>query len=103
MNLQEAILKSLEEIGKPVSTEDLYNYIIKKNYYEFSGETPKNTLSSRLGDFIRKGDIRVKREKINNAFYYSLTKNEDTINDEGLNENKKIKMITLKKRTCIFY
>jgi hypothetical protein len=98
MNLQEAILKSLEEIGKPVTTEDLFNYIIRKNYYEFSGETPKNTLSSRLGDFIRKGDIRVKREKINNAFYYSLTKNEDTINDDGLNENEKSKNDNFKEK-----
>jgi len=91
MNLQEAILKSLEEIGKPVSTEDLYNYIIKKNYFKFSGETPKNTLSSRLGDFIRDGDKRVKREKINKTYYYSLNKNEGTNNYDSFNENEKSK------------
>ncbi len=81
MTIKEAILKSLEEMQLPANAKDIYDYILKKNYFVFDGLTPENTISARLGDFIRLGDTRVKRIKqTNGTFSYYLTKKEDSIN-----------------------
>ncbi|MCD8289449.1 MAG: restriction endonuclease [Prevotella sp.] len=77
--LKEALLKSLEEIDSGTATE-VYQRIVEKNYFEFSGKTPVDTVQSRLGDFIRQGDARVKRVKDGSkAYRYYLAKNEDTM------------------------
>jgi len=55
MTIKEAILKSLEDLQQPSSTDIVYTHIINKSYYNFlKGKTPKNTISAQLGDFIRK-------------------------------------------------
>jgi hypothetical protein len=55
---------------------EIYNHIVKNNYYEFVvGKTPASTVSALLGDFIRNGDTRVKRIKQDGGTYsYYLTK-----------------------------
>lgn len=41
MKLNEAILKSLEDIGQLTNYSDVYNNIIKNNYYDFGdAKTP---------------------------------------------------------------
>ena len=62
MTIKEAILRSLEDLKNPITHLDIYQNIIKKNYYNFvNAKTPEATISAQLGDFIRKGDTRVKR------------------------------------------
>jgi hypothetical protein len=63
MTIKEAILKSLEDLRKLATHNDIYEHIIKSKYYQFNGDAPKNQVSSRLGSFIRKNDQRVKRIK----------------------------------------
>ena len=93
MTIKEAILKSLNGLEKPSTHSDIYHYIIQFNYYKFQGKTPEATISSRLGDFIRNGDSRVKRTKGNGNFYlYYLAKFEHEL-DVGnmiIDVNKKI-------------
>ena len=41
MTLKESILLSLEEINKPSTYLDIYNYIIEKKYFDFgNSKTP---------------------------------------------------------------
>lgn len=81
MTIKEAILQSLEDIGRPTTYTEVYNHIIKHNYYNFKdNKTPPNTISAQLGRFIRRGDTRVKRIKqAGETYSYYLTKNEENI------------------------
>src|ERR1035437_7122109 len=81
MTIKEAILKSLDDINGIAKTADIYNHIVRKRYYDFgAAKTPAQTVSALLGDFIRKGDTRVKRVKQTGGTYsYYLTKNEHNI------------------------
>ncbi len=76
MTIKEAILKSLEDLGKIVNYMDVYKHIAAKNYYDFGqAKTPSSTISALLGDFVRKGDVRVRRIKEEGGTYsYYLTK-----------------------------
>jgi hypothetical protein len=81
MTVKEAIIKSLDEINDLTTYMVVYNHIIANNYYNFgTAKTPASTISALLGDFIRKGDTRVKRMKKEDGTYaYYLTKNEQSI------------------------
>ncbi|MBL4730166.1 MAG: hypothetical protein JKY28_02050 [Sulfurimonas sp.] len=81
MTIKEAILQSLEELKKVVTHQEIYEYIVNHSYYEFTkGKTPARTVSALLGDFIRKGDDRIKRIKGDGNFYlYYLSKYEESI------------------------
>lgn len=95
MTIKEAILKSLEEIGGLTNYNDVTNHIISKKYIDFKdAKTPSATVSALLGDFIRLGDTRVKRIKKSGAYFYYLTKNEQTVEIEILSED--IDLITTK-------
>jgi hypothetical protein len=89
MTIKEAIIKSLKDLNKLANSNEICDYILGHNYYEFSGKTPPATVSAQLGDFIRNGDTRVKRIKRNNGTYsYYLTKNEQNIDiDILISEN----------------
>ena len=53
MIIKEAILKSLEELKTLANNVQVYDHIVKNNYYEFTqGKTPKSTISAQLGEFI---------------------------------------------------
>ena len=86
MTLKEAILKSLEDINNITNHWNVLNHIKTQNYYDFgNAKTPEATISAALGDFIRKGDSRVKRIKQDGKSYsYYLTKNEQNIGIEIL-------------------
>ena len=60
MTIKEAVLKSLDEIQKPIGSFELCDYILSKKYVEFKGKTPHNTVSAHLTDFIYKNDKSVK-------------------------------------------
>jgi hypothetical protein len=81
MTVKEAILKSLDEIGGLTNSNDVTSYIISKKYYDFKDtKIPSATVSAQLGDFLRLGDTRVKRIKMDGGIYgYYLTKNEQNI------------------------
>ncbi len=97
MTIKEAILKSLEDLKKPVTHWDIYENIKNKNYRDFAeAKTPEATISAQLGDFIRKGDTRVKRIKGDGNYYlYYLPKYQDELGlyrttEEKHNTNTKI-------------
>jgi len=84
MTIKEAILKSLDELKNMANNGQLYDFIIKNNYYNFgNAKTPKSTISAQLGEFIRNDDTRIKRVKgKSSVFYYYLAKYEQDINIE---------------------
>jgi hypothetical protein len=111
MTIKEAILKSLDDINDLTTYMDIYNHIVKNNYYDFgTAKTPASTISALLGDFIRNSDTRVKRLKQEGGTYsYYLTKNEQNIGIDvlaGINESVKasdkssasVKYITYEER-----
>lgn len=95
MTLKEAVLKSLEEINELTNYLEVYNHIVDKNYYDFGeAKTPGSTISAVLGEFIRKGDTRVKRIKQQGGTYtYYLTKNEQNISIDVLSGETEVKSI----------
>ncbi len=84
MTLNEAILKSLDDIKELTNYMAVYTHIVKNSYYDFgTAQTPASTISALLGNFIRNGDTRVKRIKQPGGNYsYYLTKNEQNIGIE---------------------
>jgi hypothetical protein len=86
MIAKEAILKSLEDLGGLSNSQMVYEHTIKNNYCDWTNaKTPLNTISARLGAFIRDGDTRVKRIKKDRVYFYYLSKleSEITFDDEG--------------------
>ena len=63
MTIKEAVLKSLDEIQKPIGSFELCDYILSKNMLNLKTKLPHNTVSAHLTDFIYKNDKRVKRVK----------------------------------------
>lgn len=87
MTVKEAIVKSLDELMKVANSIELCDYILEKKYADFTGKTPAGTVSAQLGDFIRKGDKRVKRIKQPGGNYgYYLTKFEQDLNIDSATE-----------------
>jgi len=88
MTIKEAILRSLEDLQQPATYLEIYKHIMDRNYYPHfeSKETPTNTVSAQLGDFIRKSDTRVKRIKLpTGTLGYYLTKLEQNIGIDKIN------------------
>lgn len=81
MTLKEAILKSLEDLGGLANYAEVLTQIQTKKYFDFgTSKTPGSSVSSDLGELIRKGDTRIKRIKQSGGTYsYYLTKNEQNI------------------------
>lgn len=81
MTIKEAILKSLEDMQKLATHWDILRHIQTYKYYDFKrAKTPETIISSLLGDFIRKGDSRVKRLKQGRSYKYYLTSYEESLN-----------------------
>ena len=85
MIIKDAILQSLDDLGSLANNGQVYDHIVKNNYYKFEhGKTPKATISAQLGEFIRKNDVRVKRVKGKGKNYlYYLSKYEEELNIEN--------------------
>jgi len=101
MTIKEAILKSLDEINDLTNYMDVYNHIVKNNFYDFGpAKTAASTISALLGDFIRNGDTRVKRIKQQGGTYaYYLTKNEQNIAIDVLSGETETEITLPKKPT----
>ena len=85
MKLNDAMIKSLDEIKVPTDYQAVLKHIIDHHYYDFgNAKTPDQTISAGLGNFIRNKDTRVKRMKRGNRYYYYLTKHESSIGIENL-------------------
>lgn len=99
MTIKEAIFKSLDDIKGLTTYSEVCNHIIKNNYYDFgAAKTPPATISALLGDFIRIGDTRVKRIKIEGGSYaYYLTKNEQSIGIDIITDAAESAIATVKK------
>ncbi|MBK9043443.1 MAG: hypothetical protein IPN97_09690 [Saprospiraceae bacterium] len=101
MTIKEAILKSLAEINDLTTYNEVYDHILKHNYYNFGiAKTPTSTISALLGDFIRNGDTRVKRIKQQGGAYsYYLAKNEQNIPIEVLSGEMEVQTTLPNKLT----
>lgn len=96
MTMNDAILKSLEDLREPQSYLDIYRHIKNKGYYTFTkGRTPEATISALLGNFIRDGDVRVKRIKTSKGFLYYLTQFEGSLSP--LDKDKKLAVLETKQ------
>ena len=97
MTLKEAILKTLEDLKRLLTADEIYQYIIQKDYYAFNkGKTPKNSVVALLFYFVRDNDERVRRIKGDgNYYFYYHTKHEQEIDmtDIQLTQTQKIKKI----------
>ena len=100
MTIKEAVLKSLEDINGLTNYNEIYEYIVKNNLYDFGkSKTPALTISGQLTSFIQKGDNRVKRIKNSTGSYsYYLTKNESNINFECNTIQPEIKKTVSKEK-----
>ena len=88
MTVKEAILKSLEELKVPKGSVEIADHILENKYCNFTGGTPYATISAMCGDFIRKGDSRIKRMKEKGFYLYYLAKNEQNIEIEEFTKNE---------------
>ncbi|WP_164123059.1 hypothetical protein [Sphingobacterium sp. xlx-130] len=88
MTIKEAILLSLEDIRFLTNHTSVTQHIIDNGYYDFKNAlTPKDTVSAELGNFIRKGDARVKRiNRKGGTYAYYLTKYESQIQLDQLED-----------------
>jgi len=105
MTIKEAILKSLEDLINPQTTQRITEHIFKNDYYDFGdAKTPADTIQARCGDFIRNNDSRVKRVKEKGAYLYYLAKNEHSV-DFGIFEeiqSEPVKRITKSEKEKTF-
>ncbi len=89
LTIKEAVLKTLEDNKKAMTYMEVFEYIKTNRLYEWvTGKTPSDTVSSTLGNFIRKNDSRVKRIKSNRVFVYYLSKYEQEISFENIDDIK---------------
>ena|GEM_PF-4324131 len=71
MKIKEAILKSLFDFRHLANSQEIYLHIVENNYCDFENAlTPERSIASTLGEFIRKGDKRVKRIKEDGRTYF---------------------------------
>jgi len=91
MTTKEAVFKSLEDLQKAVTYKEIYEHIVKFSYYDFkTALTPEQTISAELGNFIRKGDSRIKRVRGKGRLYlYYLAKNEENLLLDNMNQEIK--------------
>ncbi|TSJ42102.1 HTH domain-containing protein [Fluviicola chungangensis] len=99
MTIKEAILKVLEENKRALTYLEVYDLIKEKQYIDWSNaKTPTDTIGAQLGDFIRKGDSRVKRSKMGGRqFLYYSSVNEDIIGMDvltGITQSQTVKTIS---------
>ncbi len=102
MTIKEAILKSLEDLHKLSTHNEVNEYIISQKFYDFGeAKTPASTISALLGDFIRKNDQRVKRikgEKSTYLYYLAKFEQDLNINEIASNITEKSELKQQKKR-----
>ncbi|WP_300666080.1 HTH domain-containing protein [Fluviicola sp.] len=99
MTIKEAILKVLDENKRALTYLEVHELINANQYIDWSNaKTPTDTIGAQLGDFIRKGDSRVKRSKMGGRhFLYYSAANEDIIGMDvltGITESQIVKSVS---------
>jgi len=72
--LNDAIFKTLEEVEKILNLQEIYDYIVKKGYYTWSGDTARTALNSigrTLNEASKTDTNIVKIANSKNVFYYN--------------------------------
>jgi len=92
MTVREATLIALRELRKPVTYVEVYEYLKHNGLCTLGGKTPISIVSAQLGDFIRKGDSRIKRAKFGdeNVYRYYLSEFEDEIDFEEISSEEEV-------------
>jgi len=105
MTIKEAILKSLDDISGLTNYLEVCKNVIDKGYFDFgSTKNPSATISSKLSEFIKTGDSRVKRIKQENGSYiYYLTKNESNIGVDVLSGSISVDSNVKRKKKIVSY
>ncbi|MFV5703054.1 hypothetical protein ACM55F_14375 [Flavobacterium sp. XS2P12] len=89
MTIKESILKSLDEIKGFANPTEIHDYIVEKKYFEFGAKNPIAIVSANLGELVKRGDSRIRRQKIRKGSYsYILTKYEQDINASVVEKDK---------------
>ena len=97
MTVKEAIIKVLSEQKKALTYLEVHKLIDEQDLIDWSNaKTPSDTVGAQLGEFIRKGDARVKRVKGKKGFEYYLAKYEDELNLSEIVEET-ITKVSIKK------
>lgn len=91
MTKVEAIFKSLEQIGKPATVQEITDTIQKNNWCDFSTLTvakPVDVVHTSLLRLSPQNAQKIKRLKIDKVYHYYFVKNEHT-NTIALSTNVK--------------
>lgn len=77
--LNNAIIKSLDELNIASTSKQVCQHIILNNYYDFQdAKTPCSTVSALLGNFVRANQNNVKRKYIDKTLFYFIENTNDT-------------------------
>jgi uncharacterized protein len=85
MTIKEAIIKSLDDIKDLATPAEIYDHIVKNDYYIFGAKKPLEVVNNDLRILRINGDSRIKRIKLPGKTYkYYLSKHEQILNLEQL-------------------
>lgn len=85
MTIKEAIIKSLDDIKDLATPAEIYDHIVKNDYYLFGAKKPLEVVNNDLRILRINGDSRIKRIKFSGkAYKYYLSKYEQLLNLEQI-------------------
>lgn len=67
LTIKEAVIRSLEILGRPSKVSEIYNTILKNNFYVFTEENPKSTLMVELLKSC--AEVHVNNPTVGKSFY----------------------------------
>ncbi len=90
MTLIEACKRAMEELGRPATAKEIYNYIVDKNYFIFKTKTPQASVSGALSNLTNEKErvydeniVCIKENELNTYFLsYIKTEKENTGSQE---------------------
>jgi len=100
--MTDIILKSLEDFDEPVMYLALYKHAVEKGYLNPNdfGKTPDASFSSRIGEFVRKNDARIKRMGKKGEYRYYLSSKESQMSFSNVQQTD-FEIATDKKSTKV--
>ncbi|MBT5934603.1 AAA family ATPase [Sulfurimonas sp.] len=73
-NARDVIVETLRALGKPSSTNEILEYIIKHDIYQFTGKTPESTIGGDLSKMASWKKYAVDKIEDNSQILYRLPK-----------------------------
>ncbi|MCB1192133.1 MAG: hypothetical protein H7A23_12215 [Leptospiraceae bacterium] len=65
LTIKQAIIKTMEKEGKPLTSQEVYNSIVKHNLYTFGAKDPKAVVNSEIRQHCEGLDLKTsKPEKL---------------------------------------